>query len=178
MPRTKILRRITSLAIIVALSACSDPATSPTPTPASPPALLLEKTSTLVECPSDVSLSASASIGSLGGSVSVGGHSIIVPPDALPLGLSVVTLIVPPSRFVEIEARVNGLPHFQFAVPVTVVVDYSRCTRSNIDQGPLRVWHIDPLTNAFMQDMGGVDDKTTRTVTFTTDHFSGYAIAQ
>ena len=174
MPRTTILRRITSLAIAVALGACSDPATSPK----SPSALLLERTSTLVECPSDVSLSASASIGPLGGSVSAGGHRIIVPPDALPPGVSVVTLIVPPSRFVEIEARVNGLPHFEFAVPVTVVVDYSRCSRSNIDQEPLRVWHINPLTNTFLEDMGGVDDKAARTVTFTTDHFSGYAIAQ
>lgn len=178
MLRTTILRRITSLAIVAALSACSDPATSPTPSPASPSALLLERTSTLLECPSDVSLSASASIGPLGGSVSVGGHRIIVPRDALPPGFSVVTLIVPPSRFVEIEARVNGLPHFEFAVPVTVVVDYSRCSRSNIDQAPLRVWHIDPLTNTFLEDMGGVDDKAARTVTFTTDHFSGYAIAQ
>jgi hypothetical protein len=40
------------------------------------------------------------------------------------------------------------------------------------------VWHIDPLTKTFLEDMGGVDDKVARTVTFSTDHFSGYAIAQ
>jgi hypothetical protein len=89
-----------------------------------------------------------------------------------------VTLTVPPSKYVEIEVRVNGLPHFQFAQPVTVVLDYSRCTRSDIDRAPLSVWNIDPLTKALLEDMGGVDDKSARTVTFTTDHFSGYAIAQ
>lgn len=179
MLRTMILRRIASLAVVAVLAACSDPATSPPPSSPSATDLLLERTAALVECPSDLSLSASALIGPLGGEVSVGGHRIIVPRNAFtPGGFKLVTLVVPPSRYVEIEARVDGLPHFEFDEPVTVVVDYSRCARTNIDQQPLRVWHIEPLTNTFLEDMGGVDDKQARTVTFTTDHFSGYAIAQ
>ncbi|HUF13752.1 MAG TPA: hypothetical protein VMN78_11675 [Longimicrobiales bacterium] len=34
-----------------------------------------------------------------------------------------------------------------------------------------------PATGALLQNMGGVDDKENRTVTFRTDHFSGYAVA-
>lgn len=177
MLQSAILRRFRLLALVAALTACSEP-TSPGPS-ATALTLLPEPRPGLVQCPTDVSLTASAFLGALGGEVSAGGHRIVVPPDALPLlGLSLVTLTVPPSKYVEIEVSVNGLPHFQFAQPLTLVIDYSRCSRSNIDREPLRVWYIDPVTHAFLEDMGGVDDKVARTVTFTTDHFSGYAVAQ
>jgi hypothetical protein len=105
------------------------------------------------------------------------GHRIIVPPDALG-ALALVSIRQPASRFVEVEVRVNGRPHFQFAKPLTVVLDYSRCRRSRIGPDPLTVWHINPTTKAFIEDMHGLDDRVTRTVSFTTDHFSGYAVAQ
>ena len=90
-----------------------------------------------------------------------------------------VTLRQPSTRFVEVEVRVNGLAHFLFAKPVTVVLDYSRCRRSRIGPDPLTVWEIDPVTKAFIREIEGVvDDREARTVRFTTDHFSGYAVAQ
>jgi hypothetical protein len=176
MARWTMGRRFLSVALAAAVTACSEP-TSPGP---SPQALIFpDAKSGLIQCPTDVSQTASALLGALGGELSVGGHRIIVPPDALPLvGVSLVTLTAPASKYVEIEVSVNGLPHFQFAQPLTLVIDYSRCSRSNIDRDPLRVWYIDPVTHAFIEDMGGVDDKIARTVTFTTDHFSGYAVAQ
>lgn len=178
MLRSAILRRLTSLALAAAVTACSEP-TSPAPSATALTLLPELRKSALVECPTDASESASALLGALGGEVSVGGHRVIVPPDALPLvDLSLVTLTVPASKYVEIEVSVNGLPHFEFAQPLTLVIDYGRCSRSNIDHEPLRVWYIDSVTDAFIEDMGGVDDKTARTVTFTTDHFSGYAVAQ
>lgn len=180
MPRSTSLRRLVLLVGTAAVGACSDP-TAPNPPVSKPSELLfLEPTvSNLIQCPAFLSLSTSLFIGSIGGEVSVGGHRVIVPAGAIPSGqIALVTLIVPASRYVEIDARVNGLPHFQFAAPVTVVISYDRCPRSNIDQVPLRAWHINPWSNAFIEDMGGVDDKTARTVTFSTDHFSGYAIAQ
>ena len=178
MIRWTVVRRFASVAFAAALTACSEP-TAPAPSPAARSLAFDLAKSSLIQCPSDISQTASALLGVLGGEVSVGDTRVIIPPDALPLfGLSLVTLTVPPSKYVEIEVRVNGLPHFQFAQPVTVVIDYGRCTRSDIDRDPLRVWHIDPLTKTFLEDMGGVDDKVARTVTFSTDHFSGYAIAQ
>jgi hypothetical protein len=178
MIRWTIVRRFASVALAAALTACSEP-TGPAPAPAARSLFGDETNASLVQCPSDGSLTGSALLGVLGGELSVGGMRLVIPPDALPLfGLSLVTLTVPPSKYVEIEVQVNGLPHFQFAQPVTVVLDYSRCTRSDIDRAPLSVWNIDPLTKALLEDMGGVDDKSARTVTFTTDHFSGYAIAQ
>ena len=182
MIRWTIIRRVTLAALAAAFTACSEP-TAPPPSPPSSARPLLSLPdlfkSGLIVCPEGTSQSASALLTAAGGEVSVAGYRIIVPPDALPLGgLFRVTLRVPASKYVEIDVRVNGLPHFAFTQPITVVLDYSRCTRSDIDQAPLRAWYIDPLTNLFIRDMGGVDDKIARTVTFTTDHFSGYAVAQ
>jgi hypothetical protein len=42
----------------------------------------------------------------------------------------------------------------------------------------LTVWHINPQTKQLLTNMGGVNDAGLRRITFTTDHLSGYAIAQ
>lgn len=180
MVRWSLVRRFTLTALAAAFTACSEPTgTAPSPSaltlfPEEPP-----KKSALIECPTDVSESASALLGFLGGDVSVGGHLVSVPEGALPLfDLSLVTLTVPASQYVEVEVNVNGLPYV-FAQPVKIVIDYSRCSRSDIDHAPLTAWYINSLTKEPLEQMeGAVDDKTARNVTFFTDHFSGYAVAQ
>ena len=179
MDRGKMIRRFTLAALAAVFTACSEPGTAPASAPAAsifPDEL---RKSSLVECPTDVTETTTAVlVGGALGEVILGGNRIIVPADALPVGLWVVTLTAPASKYVEIEATVNGLPGFTFSAPIEVVIDYSRCTRSNIDREPLRVWYIDSVTKQFLADMGGVDDKDARKITFTTDHFSGYAVAQ
>lgn len=174
-----LVRRLSVVAFAAAVTACSEP-TAPPSSPAledAPAALTVS--GGLVACPTNESQSTLALVGSLGGTVSLGGTQIIFPPGALPsLELSLISLTIPASQYVEINVRVNGLIHFDFGAPVTVVMDYSRCSRSDIDRAPLTAWYIDPATKAFIRDMDGVDNKGARTVTFETDHFSGYAIAQ
>jgi hypothetical protein len=112
----------------------------------------------------------------LGGTVQLGTTSISIPSGAL----SVPTLIqvtVPASRFMEIDVTAVGFTSFLFQKPVSVTIDYSRCSRGDIDQATLHVWHIDPVTKELLEDMGGSDDKTARRITFTTGHLSGYAVA-
>ena len=46
-----------------------------------------------------------------------------------------------------------------------------------VDAAPLTVWYIDSETKAPLENMGGVDEKLTRTITFVTSHLSEYAIA-
>jgi hypothetical protein len=173
---TMVRRLFLLLALAAGLTACSEPTTAP-PLDESEPSLNVVPTSGLIECRRTRSQTRSAVLGPLGGVLSLGGHMIIVPPDALG-ALALVSIRQPASRFVEVEVRVNGQPHFQFAKPLTLVLDYSRCRRSIIGRGPLTVWHINPATKAFIEDMHGLDDRATRTVSFTTDHFSGYAVAQ
>jgi hypothetical protein len=62
---------------------------------------------------------------------------------------------------------------------VTVTIDYSRCRPNRVKKNhPLSVWHIDAATKELLEDMGGTNDPVSRTMTFSTGHFSGYSIAQ
>jgi hypothetical protein len=155
------------------LSACSDR----DETSSLDPSLVSSSTDvTLVECPSNTSYSTSGTVLPLGGSVSLRGHSVAFPAGALLLPAT-IGLTEPASQFMQIDLSANGADHYQFEAPLTVTISYARCSRANIDKGPLSVWLIDETTGELLANMGGVDDKLTRTITFETDHFSGYAIA-
>ena len=132
--------------------------------------------STLVECPVAVTESTSATVGALGGTVSLNGHSITLPAGAVLLPTE-ITLTVPASNYMEIEIHANDLESFDFEAPVSITLSYDRCTRSNLDNRQLTAWQIDPATKALLEHMGGVDDKNTRAVTFQSGHLSGFAIA-
>ena len=132
--------------------------------------------SKLLECPVSQTRSTSATVDLLGGTVSLDGHSITLPAGAVLLPTE-ITLTVPASNYMEIEIRANDLESFQFEAPVDVVLSYARCTRANIDNDVLSAWHIDTVTKALLENMGGVDDKSGRAVTFQSGHLSGFAIA-
>ena len=139
-------------------------------------AALASSGAALVECPVSESRSATATLDVLGGTVSLDGHSISLPAGAVLLPTQ-ITLTVPASNYMEIDIRANDLESFEFEEPVSVVLSYQRCTRANLDKEALRVWHIDTATKALLEDMGGVDDKAARAVTFESGHLSGFAIA-
>jgi hypothetical protein len=130
----------------------------------------------LIECPSSESGTASSVITTLGGTVSVSGASILIPAGAL-LSDALVTVTVPASKYVEVDISVAGSEHFLFELPVIVTISYARCARSNIDLSPLSAWYIDSETKALLEKMPSIDNKLLRTVTFTTEHLSGYAVA-
>ena len=162
-----------ALVLAAALAACSDPHAADGPYD---PQLSVSSNPTLIECPSDESHSASGTVNPLGGSVALGGHRVTLPLGAVLLPTT-IEIRDPASQFMMLDLRAGGQEHFQFRVPIQVTIDYSRCSRSNIDKAPLTVWLIDPATGTLLQNMGGVDDKGNRTITFETDHFSGYALA-
>lgn len=159
--------RVSLVIVAFALVACSEPRT-----------LVPERVDAnlLVECPASQESEAVATIGAAGGSVSVGGTSVVIPAGALS-GETSIALRIPASRYVEIEVRANDLPTFSFAQPVVVTIDYSRCSSEAVLSAPVTAWHIDPVTKQLLEDMHGVDDKLTHRITFTTTHFSGYAVA-
>jgi hypothetical protein len=90
---------------------------------------------------------------------------------------TLIQVTTPASRYMEVDISVPGVEHFVFELPVTVTIDYGRCSRSDLDKAQLTAWYIDSETKALLEAMGGVDDKVARTVTFTTPHLSGYALA-
>lgn len=175
MTTSSVSRKVLFAVALGALAACvasgiTDPATR------GASALRDQGLANLVECPTSEASSSTAVVTPLGGLVSVGGTSVSIPAGAL-LAPTTVTVTVPASQLMEIDVSVEGLEHFTFELPVTVTLSYARCTRSDIDNAPLTVWYIDAATHTPLELMGGVDDKITRTVTFTTGHLSGYALA-
>jgi hypothetical protein len=108
--------------------------------------------------------------------VSLGGTSVTIPLNAL-LGPTTVELNIPAGQYMEVDLTVNGGQHITFLQPVVVTIDYSRCNRFATLLAPLSVWNIDPVTKALLQNMGGIDNKLTQSITFLTTHFSGFAIA-
>jgi hypothetical protein len=131
----------------------------------------------LLECPTNETATTSAIVGLLGGSVQLGATGISIPAGALTVP-QLFQVTVPASNYMEIDVSAVGFQSFLFQQPVSITIDYSRCNRSNIDNQTLHVWHIDPLTHQLLEEMGGVvDDKISQHITFTTDHLSGYAVA-
>ncbi len=130
----------------------------------------------LVECPTNHEESVSGTIKATGGSLKLRKHELRLPALAVasPQGFRVAT---PVSSYMELMLKADGHDTFDFKKTGTVVIDYSRCTRSNLDKAPLTVWQIDPDTKELIEYMGGVDDKEARTVTFQTDHLSTFSIA-
>jgi hypothetical protein len=131
----------------------------------------------LIECPSAQASASALLIGILGGIVSAAGSSIAIPPAAL-LSATLITLTVPASTYMEIDITANSLVSFLFQKTVVVTIDYSRCHPSVTQGKVLTVWQINPQTKALIQNMNGVNDPVQRRMTFTTNHLSGYAIAQ
>lgn len=171
------VRRAGELTIVIAgmllATSCGEQrATAPSPLSS----LNKDSSPSLLECPSNQTLSTTGLVGLLGGSISLGATGITLPAGALTLP-TLFQVTVPASPYMEIDVSAVGFQTFLFQQPVTITIDYSRCNRSDTDQKTLHVYHIDPLTKQLLEDMGGVDDKVSQHITFSTGHLSGYAIA-
>jgi hypothetical protein len=113
--------------------------------------------------------------GADGAHFSVQGALVAIPPGALDAATE-FTVRVPQSQFAEVEITANGQQQFNFMRPVTIGIDYGRCSTVSA-LSALTVWHIDPASKLFLEDMGGVNDTANKRVLFSTMHLSGYAIA-
>jgi hypothetical protein len=130
----------------------------------------------LLACPSDADVTGSAVIGREGGSLSVGGHELVVPAGAVPKA-TLFTIEAPASDVLEVVITADKRKDYRFKSPVTVRVSYARCDDAVLPEGSLIAWWIDPATRSKLGEMPGIDDRASRSLTFATDHLSGYAIA-
>ncbi len=179
-------RAVLSCLVIAALAGAgcnADHITDPAPTAGTAgtagiagTARLLATGTDLIECPNATPTTTSALVTPLGGLVSLGGMSISVPAGAV-LAPTTISITTPASQYMEVDISVPGLEHFVFELPVVVTISYARCNRADILRSPLTAWYIDSETKEPLEPMFGVDNKLARTVTFTTPHLSGYALA-
>jgi hypothetical protein len=158
-------------AAVLALSALAVASCHTPPTPPPDPG-----TARLVVCPTTETRTTQALIGPLGGILSLGNTTIGIPSGALTLP-TLITLTIPASQYMEIEVRANDLTSFVFKEDVGIRIDYSRCTDPALNTERLSVWQIDPQTKALIEFMGGTNDRSRNTISFSTGHLSGYAIA-
>lgn len=161
------------LVVLPALSACAESATG-----TGTRGLLSDSTSQFLACPSALpAVSATGTIGALGGVLTAGPLRLEVPAGAVTLP-TLFELVVPPSPYMEVQLHAVGVERFVFEQPVTVTLDYSRCPSATGPAGaPLKVVHVAPLTRAVLEDMGGEVNPGTRTIRFSTGHFSSYVVA-
>lgn len=172
--RSRSGRLIATLVGVLLLSSCGE-AGDPLPLePAEP--TFASSGPVLVECPTETSESASGMLGPLGGVIQLDKHALELPLHAVTAPTE-FRLATPVSNYMELTVGANGAESFEFQRASAITIDYSRCTRSNIDKAPLTVWQVHPETKELLEHMGGVDDKDARTVTFQTDHLSTFAIA-
>jgi hypothetical protein len=128
----------------------------------------------LVSCPGgDDNTTARATIGPDGGTIALGGFSMVVPAGAL-LDTTTFVMKVPESKVLKVRIRARGQQHFVFETPVTITLDYSRCQNSPSDPTG---WNVDEVTNAELEQMPGLNDSTAQSFTLQTGHLSGYALA-
>ena len=170
------------------LSACSDISTRPEEGGVRPDTTQRQDTARtpdttgvsqrrLIECPTAQESTRSGLIGILGGTVAAAGTSISLPAGAVLTG-TLIRVTVPASTYMEVDVTAGGLLSFLFQKPVTITIDYSRCPTSVTAGKTLTVWHINTQTKVLIENMHGVNDPVQRKISFTTDHLSGYAIAQ
>lgn len=171
------LRRASLAFAVVALVSCGEGPAAERITASDAPLATTSTGPALLECPVDTTASKTATIDLLGGTLELDGHKLVIPANAVLLPTE-FTLTVPASKYVEVDIKAAGEEHFQFEQPVSLTLSYARCSRSNIEKENLKVFYIDSATKSILEDMGGTDDKTSRTVTTGTDHLSGYAIGQ
>lgn len=127
----------------------------------------------LLVCPSSEERVYTFTVGPEGGVLSGRGIEVVLPAGALSESTE-FRAVVPASSYVEVDITANGQEHFDFLKPVTVTIGYGRCDDVS---GLLSVWYIDGDQKTMLEDMGGVDDRLSRKITFSTTHLSGYAIA-
>lgn len=129
----------------------------------------------LLECPVETTRSTSGLIGATGGTIALDGHSITLLPGAV-LRPSRFTLTVPASRHVEVDIDVAARDDFRFLVPAEITLSYQRCDE-DVEADELTVWHIDDMSGELLEPMGGDPDPENRSITFTSNHLSGFIIA-
>lgn len=163
------------IGIFCVMSACSDTAGPERLAPDALDAATYGRT--LIECPVNEGRSVSATLGATGGSIRLDGHQFSLPLVAVTVPTP-FRMAAPVSNYMEVSIKANDKDDFVFDRPATITIDYSRCTRSNIEKAELTVWKIDPVTKTLIQNMGGVDDKEARTITFQTGTLSTWSIAR
>ena len=170
----KAVRALAVLVLVLLVSpSCSESPSAPvTPAPeASLIGSLLGPTG-LLKCSSLPSAQSSATIGPLGGSISAGPHTLVVPPHAL-LTPTLITMKVPTGLGVNaVKFDPEGL---RFATPALLTMSYANCGLLG-NLLPKRIAYTDNDLN-IKYYLLSLDNLLSTRVTGKVSHFSDYVVA-
>lgn len=127
-----------------------------------------------VECGQGTGQSRAEAIDQQGGTVSVAGHSLTVPPQAVN-GRVPFTITEMPGGYLGVEIGPDGT---KFARNATLSLSFGRCGGSPAGFSNLRVVQVERGTTRIIRVLPSTVDTQARTVTTTgLEHLSGYLIS-
>lgn len=170
------VRAFTALPVLFSLLSCADSAVLTVPRSERPAdAEFSLSGGKLLDCASTTVETVSGTIGADGGSIGLNGHELLIPKGSLEASQR-FEIEVLSSPYLIVSFRAEGHNHFEFAGPVYLTVNYSRCETDAESVDDLRVYYLDAETLTILKDLGGAVDTTLNGVTAVTDHLSDYAV--
>ena len=135
--------------------------------------LLSPPTNQLFVCAADsVAVTDSATIGPLGGMITFGPHTLLIPPGAL-LRQTTITATAPADGHLTAVLQPEGL---QFLVPATLTLGYSQCNPQ--PSSSLSIVYLNGPLGQILQWLPSILHLDSHTVSALIGHFSVYAGAE
>ncbi len=166
------------LVIALVVSGCSDPSLISAPesaSPAAPQASLIGDllgATGLLQCSSLPYASATQTIGSAGGTIRVGPHTLTVPAGALSSPVAITGALVTGRGVNAVEFKPAGL---KFQRSASLTMSYANCNLLG-RLLPKRIAYVSDALN-ILSYLLSLDNLFAKQVTGRVDHFSNYAVA-
>ncbi len=161
--------------LLVAALACTDRTPTAVPAAPAPDASLiggLLGATGLLKCSNLPYASSTQTIGPLGGTISAGPHTLVIPPGALSAPTT-ITMTAPSGLGVNaVKFAPEGL---RFATPASLTMSYSNCSLLG-NLLPKRIAYTDDNLN-IISYLLSLDNILSKSVTGKVNHFSDYVIA-
>ena len=184
MTRSRILSTLTAALFLIVGPSCSSdslptgvPATQAAPTQVSPSllgGLLGGLTSSLLSCAPQPYAADTLVVGSAGGTLHIGPHTLVIPKGALSSPVRIIGE-APSDKVVSVRFQPEGLKFNRYH-PAKLTLDYKAC---GLVQNllPKQIVYTDDSLNILSFLLGSIDNLLTRQVSAPIKHFSRYVIA-
>ncbi len=171
----KARRLIASVLLVVVALACTDRTPTSVAVAPAPDASLIGSllgATGLLKCSNLPYASSTKTIGALGGTISAGPHSLVIPPGAL-LNPTTITMTAPTGLGVNaVKFQPAGL---RFNTPAALTMSYSNCSLLGLLL-PKRIAYTDDNLN-IISYLLSLDNLFSKYVTGQVNHFSDYVVA-
>ncbi|HEV8128039.1 MAG TPA: hypothetical protein VGQ14_00130 [Candidatus Eisenbacteria bacterium] len=164
---------VLGLAVLLAAAGCSNLPTSPVAPTASAPVASGESSQILGLLGSSSTTTTTKTVGLLGGTLSAGDFTLVVPPLALTQTATITVRQPDPARPV-VELSISPASANRFLVPVLLTGNASKMDRSLLSVACISYWN--PATSKWEPVSGSTVSVATLTVSAPLSHFSTYRV--